>query len=150
MAVAVTAPEQIQAEMQRVRTEMRADMKEMVAGARDLTDWRHYVRSAPWLTLGAAAAVGYMLVPSRTVIVRPAAQDLLELAKAQKLVVNVDSKATKKQTLLGTLAGMAVGAIVQGGLAIATQQIDQFLKNVAAGPPPVRPVGPIPTGKRHD
>ena len=38
----------------------------LVSSARDLTDWRHYVRSFPWLSVTAAAAIGYLVVPRRT------------------------------------------------------------------------------------
>ena len=38
---------------------------EAVEKARTKFDWRHYVASHPWVSLGTAAAVGYLLVPRR-------------------------------------------------------------------------------------
>src|SRR5262245_6588766 len=114
MAVAVTEAEEIQAQMRQVRSELHEDVQEIVAGARTLADWRHYVRSSPWLCIGAAAALGHLVVPSRTVVVRPTAADLLELAKDQKIGINVNPP---RPTLLGTLTGMLASMVVQGGLA---------------------------------
>ena len=58
-------PEEIQREMQQVRTSLGSDMRHLAQQARDSTDWRHYVRRYPWFCLGAVAATGYLLVPSK-------------------------------------------------------------------------------------
>jgi hypothetical protein len=145
MAVALADAEKIQAEMRQVRSELREDVKEVVASARELSDWRQYVRAAPWLSLGAAAAIGYFFVPPRTVVVRPNADDLLEVAKAHKLVVQT-SQAPKRPTLMSQLIGMASGALVNGALALASQQVDQFLKQQRPAP---RTGNHDPRGERH-
>lgn len=136
MAAALNEAEKIQAEMRQVRTELHQDVKEVVASARDMTDWRQYVRTSPWLCVGAAAALGYFMVPGRTVVMKPDAQDLKELVKAQKLVVNTDSR--PKQGIVGTVLNMALGTLLQGGMALASQQFDEFLKRQRqpqSGPP---------------
>lgn len=56
----------IRQRMKEVRQELDEDVQEIVEGARDLRDWRSYVRSYPWVCLGAAVAVGYLIVPRRT------------------------------------------------------------------------------------
>jgi hypothetical protein len=134
MAAATSEADRLQAEMRQVRTELRADVHEVVASAREIADWRQYVRSSPWLALGAAVAVGYFLVPGRTVVVRPSAEDLRALVESQKLVVNVDGQGKPKQTVVASLIGMATGMLVQGGLAVASYQLDQFLKRLNERP----------------
>jgi hypothetical protein len=57
--------EQIAQEMRTVRDELRDDVQSVVGRARTLSDWRHYVRSHPWLFIAAGVAVGFLLVPSR-------------------------------------------------------------------------------------
>ena len=56
---------EIQRRMAQVRRELHEEVREAVKGAQSLTDWRSQVRHHPWLALGAAAAVGYLIVPRR-------------------------------------------------------------------------------------
>lgn len=123
--------------MQQVRAEMREDVRVMVDSARELTDWTWYVRTYPWLCLGAAAAAGYFIIPTRPqAYARPDFSDLAELARQQKLVVKMEEP-KPKSSLLGTLIGMAAGPLLQGGLAIARHQLEQYLQQAA--PAPQRP-----------
>ena len=55
----------IRQRMEEVRCDLDQDVQEIVEGARDLRDWRSYVRTYPWVCVGAALAVGYLLVPRR-------------------------------------------------------------------------------------
>src|SRR5262245_35990311 len=120
MATAATSDDPIQAEMRQVRTELRADVQEIVAGARVMTDWRHYVRQYPWLAVGAAAALGYFLVPPRPVVIKPSSHDLIELAKAHKLFVDTAPKPQPKQGVMASLTGMVMGAVLQSAVAVAS------------------------------
>ena len=72
----------IRQRMKEVRRELDEDVQEIVEGARDLRDWRSYVRSYPWLCLGAAVAAGYLIVPRRSAGPQPAARTLAELPKS--------------------------------------------------------------------
>ena len=139
MATTATTADQIQAEMRQVRTELRADVREIVEGARVMADWRHYVRQYPWLTVGVAAAVGYFLVPARPVVIKPSSKDLIELAKAHKLFVDASPRPQQRPGMLGSLAGMAMSAVMQSAMAVASHHLDQFLKGLGERPPPPRP-----------
>ena len=100
----------------------------MVASAREMTDWTWYVRNYPLVCVGAAAAIGYLLVPSRRPPpIKPDAKDLLELARHQKIVVKMEEPKSSS-SLLGSLVRMAAGSLLQGGLAILTQQFDPRFK----------------------
>ena len=133
----------IQRVMQHVREELRGDVQDVVASARVLRDWQAYVRSYPWLCLGAAAAVGYLIVPSRMMVIRPDTASLLDLAKQQKLVVKMDQVA-QKPSLAKSLLGMAAGTLMQGAMALATKQVNQFLASANGEPPPKQREGAFP------
>jgi len=115
--------------MREVRAELREDVKELVGSAKELTDWGSYVRAYPWLCVGAAAALGFMIVPSRSVVVKPDAEGLIELAKRHKLVVKMEEPKQqpqkKKRTLFADLMGMAAAALLQRGTAVLAQQVAQ-------------------------
>jgi hypothetical protein len=127
--------EHIQQEMRQVRAELREAVQDVVASTRVLRQWQAYVRSYPWVCLGAAAAAGYFLVPSRMTVIRPDTASLLDLAKQQKLVVKMDQLA-QKPSLMRSLLGMAAGTLMQAGVALATKQVNEYLSRTegAAGP----------------
>jgi hypothetical protein len=116
--------DEIQREMRQVRAELREDVRDFVASARVMTDWQEYVRAYPWVCLGAAAAVGYFLVPTRVHVIQPDKQTLRELAKEGQLVVKVDP-AQKRTGIVDLLVGLAARSLVQGGLAVVSQQLSQ-------------------------
>ncbi len=135
MSAAVSEAEQIRQEMRQVRSELRSDVDEIVAGARVLADWKHYVRRYPWICVGAAAAAGFFVVPWRPVVIKPSQQDLIELAKQHKLFVDAKPQPARQPGLLGSLAGMALGTVAQGAMALASHHLDQFLKGLTERPP---------------
>ena len=142
MSVSPTpAAEEIQRQMRDVRSELRNDVQELVDNARVMTDWHYYVRSYPWLCLGAAAAVGYLLVPSRVQVFKPDAQMLADLVRQHQVAVKSEVKPQPSSGLLGGLVNMAAGAALQGAMAIASQQLNQFLRGLATPPSPPQPTG---------
>ena len=134
----------LQRQMQQVRAEMREDVQEMVASARDMADWTYYVRTYPWVCVGAAAAIGYLVVPGRRQApIQPNAKDLLELARQQKIVVKVEEP-RRSPGLFGMVVKMAAGPLLQGGLAILKHQIEQQLR-----PQPPRTVSANGNGRHQ-
>lgn len=129
--MATTTPEadDIQRAMREVRAELREDVQEFMVNAREMSDWTTYFRAYPWLCVGAAAAVGYFVIPQRTQIIRPDAEGLLELARQNKLVVKMEGGGEQKPKpgFLAGLLGMAASMALQGGLAVATKQLSQAL-----------------------
>jgi hypothetical protein len=129
MADDASTADALQRQMQQVRAEMREDVQVMVASARDMTDWTYYVRTYPWICVGAAAAIGYLVVPAkREPPIKPDPKDLLELAKQQKIVVKVEER-QPGPGLFGMLLKMAAGPLLQGGLAILKHQFDEQLRS---------------------
>jgi hypothetical protein len=125
-----TDADELQRQMREVRAELREDVKDLVVSANHLADWKRYVRAYPWLCVGGALALGYLLVPQRSVIIRPDAEGLIELAKRNKLVVKMqEMPAPEKQRggLFAQLASLAAATLLQGGLKLASQQLAQAM-----------------------
>ena len=111
--------------------ELVGNVHELVDNARKLTDWRYYVKAAPWGAVGAAAAIGYFMVPRRVQIVRPDTDQIAKLAAQHRIVVanaaNVGSKgggaAQAVITMIANAALRAVTAYIsqQAGKAMGQQ-----------------------------
>ena len=71
-----TEIQDIQRRMAQIRHEMHEEVRGAVMGAQSLVDWRSAVRNRPWLSVGLAAAAGYVLVPKR----RPPAVPIVTVA----------------------------------------------------------------------
>ena len=139
MATAKSTPTEEMTEIQRrmaqVRHELHEEVREAVQGAQSLTDWRSQVRNHPWLALGAAAAVGYLIVPRRRqdpaptiVAVGPHAASLGASAEP------VAPAATKKRRwgLIGSALGLLAPIAVRAAQNYAIQYLEQW---IAAQPP---------------
>jgi hypothetical protein len=96
--------------MQQLRCEIDGDMEDMAASARSMVDWKHYVKTYPWVCLGAAVALGFLIVPKRSRVIHPDLATLTEPARTGHLVVKPASAATHGliDALLATVANIAV------------------------------------------
>ena len=56
----------VRARMQGIRCEIDQDLEDVSASARSMVDWKHYVKTYPWVCLGTAAALGFLIVPKRS------------------------------------------------------------------------------------
>jgi len=119
---------EIQEEMRRVRSELRDDVREVVGGAKVMSDWRYYVRTYPWLCVGAAVAVGYLATPNKPQIIQPNAKALAKLAKEHNLVVEKNPTPQKKETLAQSIFGLAANMAVRGIMGYAGQQLGKMLQ----------------------
>ena len=66
-------------------------------------------------------------VLQRSVVIRPDAEALIELARKHKLFVRTEEPTAKKKRggLIADLLGLAAATLLQGGLKVATSQISQ-------------------------
>lgn len=113
--------------MEEVRCDLDEDVQEIVEGTRVMGKWRYYVKTYPWICLGAALAVGYLIVPRRTGGMQPDTETLAELANQSHLLAtsHLSSKGKVRGILLplaGNLVMRAVSAYVgqQAGKLFAT------------------------------
>jgi hypothetical protein len=125
--------EQIEEEMRQVRAELREDVREIVTSAQIMGEWQYYVGRYPWLCVGLAAAAGFFIVPARPILVHPDAKALLELAKANKLEIKMESPSAKRGGIVAGLMGMLTATAVQGATAAANHFLQDLLKP-ASGP----------------
>ncbi len=109
----------IRQRMEEVRCDLDEDVQEIVEGARDMGEWRFYVRTYPWVCLGTALAVGYLIVPRRPVGMRPDAQTLAELANQSRLLATsyLPPKGNRRGILLAF-----VGDLVMRGVSSYVRQ----------------------------
>jgi len=125
----VTAAD-IRREMQLTRQRVRAEVTEMVAGARQLTDWRFYPRQFPWATVGAAAALAFAAIPKRAQVVQPDSETLEQLVRDHKLLL--EAKAAEVPAKKGVAAAMAAtlgSVLLRAGLQYASRQVGQRLND---------------------
>ncbi len=106
--------ETVRARMQGIRCDIDQDLEDVSASARSMVDWKHYVKVYPWLCVGAAAALGFLIVPKRS---RATAADLpapTGPAKTDRPVATVAPSAARGvvDALVGAVAGIAVREVI--------------------------------------
>jgi len=141
MALGTTTADEIQREMRQIRVELRDNVQEIVSSAREIVDWQSYVKAYPWACVGAAAFLGYLLVPSRTTVIRPDPEALRELTKSREML---EQQVKPKKSLVGMLLGMAAASAAQAAMSVASHQVQQLLHSLQQ--PPAHSTG----GFRHD
>lgn len=127
--------DQICQEMAQIRGGLGEEVEGIVVNARQLANWRYYVRTFPWASLGAAGAIGYMLVPRRLEIISPDADTLAKLAKDNRLVVEHKPTAEEKPSATAAVAGLLGNILLRAALAYAGQQAGKIFGEQAADPP---------------
>jgi hypothetical protein len=99
--------------LEEVRCDLDEDVQKIVEGARSMGDWRTYLRTYPWVSLGAALAVGYLIVPRRPVRMQPHAHSFAESANQSPLLAT--SRLPPKGNVRGMLLAF-VGKLVMRGV----------------------------------
>lgn len=106
----------IRRRMEAIRQTAGEEVETIVQSARALSDWRYYVRNHPWLCAGAAAGLGFMLVP-RPKVAGPQIDDAKELiAMLKKHHVQGVTVEGPPSGLLKTVAGLATPFIIRGAM----------------------------------
>ena len=82
----------------------------MSASARSMVDWKHYVKTYPWVCLGAAGALGFLIVPKRSGKAGNDSPTPAEPAKAAPPVVNSAPSAAHElaEAVVVAVASLAV------------------------------------------
>lgn len=112
--------------MAQVRKAVRSDVQNIADSTREMSDWRVYVRRYPWVMVGGAAVLGYLIVPRRLNLISPDADALRELAKRNNLVVKSEPHRAARpgiaKTALAIIANAAIrSAVAYAGNALATK-----------------------------
>lgn len=122
---------EIQQRMSDIRAEMNEDVVVLVESARSLLDWKGYVVAHPLLTLGAASAAGYLLVPKRKF---KAAEkpDIERLMDGKRVVVAHPEQVQPKKSFLGGAVTALAGIALRTAVAKTTQHFqDSFSANMS-------------------
>jgi hypothetical protein len=117
--------------MNEVRCDLDEDVQEIVEGARVMGKWRYYVRTYPWVCLGAALAAGYLIVPRRQSAIRPDPQTPPELANHSPFVA---AQASSTGNTRGMLLAFAGNLVLRGLTSYALQQADKLFATQTATP----------------
>jgi hypothetical protein len=109
--------------MQEIRGNLSEHADEAIRNARREFDWRHYVGNHPWTSLGAAAAVGFLLVPRRA---------CCRAGNSEAVTEAVDrvARAVQPSPLAGMVSGVltaVTATIAREALASATACLTEFL-----------------------
>ncbi len=123
MATATSDVDEIRRQMAQIRHDLHQDVQGVVAGAEAVTDWQRYLRSYPWVALGAAAAVGYLLVPRRhhTTVIQAAPVAAQPLAQSEE--------APKKEKASKGMFSMAMGVLTPVLVRAAQGYAVNYLEN---------------------
>jgi len=124
--------ESIASRMEGVRCDLDEDVQEIVESARDMRDWRTYVRKYPWVCLGAALAVGYLVAPRRTAVTKLDGMAGPDLAKLEQLLAV--SQAAPKASVGGRLLAFVGDLAMRGISSYVAQQTSNFIANQTAKP----------------
>ena len=78
----------VRARMQGIRCDIDQGLEDVSASARNMVDWKHYVKTYPWVCLGTAAALGFLIVPKRATAINAGLATPAELAKSGQRVIH--------------------------------------------------------------
>jgi hypothetical protein len=157
VATATDDIEEIRRRMAQIRRELHEDVKEVVEGAEEVTDWRRYVKLYPWAATGAAFATGYLIVPKRRRSVpRDVARqsDVAEVREELRQAREPEPEAKKRRkSLIGAALGMLAPLALRAAKNYAMGYMEQWIVQkqqeymTAAGPPPGAPQSPDRPGQ---
>lgn len=114
--------DEIRARMSQIRSEFRQDVREVVQAAEQLTDWRSYVRSNPWVFMAAAATLGYFAVPPRY-----AGRHVDEDKLKDLLASSAPAQQVRKSSLLGAAIGLIGPLVMRQAMGIASAKLQEYL-----------------------
>jgi hypothetical protein len=114
----------LRGQMQDIRRDLNDCADAVLKKARTQFDWRHYVASHPWTALGAAAAVGFFLVPRRAC---SKTGDPEAVTEAVDRVARAIHPSPLSSAVTGAMSGIAA-RIAYEGLSLVSQYLREFVK----------------------
>jgi hypothetical protein len=132
--------DEIRRQMAAIRRELHQDVKEVVATAGAVTDWRRYITSFPWVSLGAAFAAGYLLVPRRS----RTAESLADVSSALRAVERTgeqmvgeamrrDEPAGQRKSLASTALAIVTPLALRAAQGYAMKYLEQWIMQQQTG-----------------
>lgn len=121
--------EELRLQMATIRRKLPDDVERIVSGAKQMVDWRHYVRDFPWGAALVAAAVGYWLVPRRQGLSSNELKMIEESVKRHTAKKQTEEKATSAGAagLGAVIGGMVVNLATRAAINFAAQKVGQII-----------------------
>lgn len=138
--------DELRRRMSQIRRELPKDMERIVTGARQIVDWKQYVRDFPWATTLAAVAVGYWLVPTARPSPRPVEIVGVGTVPPREPPLR-QPLPVRRPGLTSDLLTMAGHVLLRTGINYVGQQVGQLLHQQllnAASPVPQTQATPCP------
>jgi hypothetical protein len=111
--------ERIRHEMQNVRQDMGQEVHGIVRGAKQLSDWKYYVRQHPWACVAGAFTLGFMATPARKQLWRGDAAKMLEhLRSSGVLPAAASGAAAPAGGVMGAVLAMAGPFVLKNAAAM--------------------------------
>lgn len=110
--------------MEEVRCDLHEGAQEIADSARDMGQWRHYVRNYPWVCVWTASTVGYLIVPRRRLGIRKVHQTLDEMADHNRHMTR--SNSPSKRGIRGAALMFAGNLLWRGALSYSLRQANQY------------------------
>ena len=111
--------------MEAVRRTAGEEVESIVQSAKTLSDWRYYVKNHPFLLAGAAAGLGFFLIPRRKAPPTPGAADAKELIELlKKHHVSGVTVEGPPSGLLKTVAGLATPFLIRTAMNFAQTRLE--------------------------
>lgn len=109
--------------MHALRSHLGTEVQAAKQRVHQLADWRHHVKSAPWQSIGAAAVVGYLMVPKRIVKKQLDAEQLEKLTDRHPVIVT--RQEGPHQSLLNTLLAVGGAALAKSASTYLANKLQQ-------------------------
>jgi hypothetical protein len=114
--------ERIRRQMQNVRQEMGHDVHAVVERAKELSDWRYYVRRYPWICAGSAVALGFLAMPGRRSRALPPDTESL-ISQLNKHGLTVAASKAASGGLLAQALTIAGPIVLRNAVSILTRRL---------------------------
>ncbi len=162
MATVSQESDEIRRQMAQIRRAMHEDVKEVVATAEAAADWRQYLMAYPWVSIGVAFGIGYLIVPRRHKTRDAIKATQADVSKVREMVETTGKKVAetaraqtdppaRKKGLIAAGLGMLAPIAWKAAQGYAMKYLEQWIMQqqssaMQAGPPPFQPGGSIGPG----
>jgi ElaB/YqjD/DUF883 family membrane-anchored ribosome-binding protein len=116
--------------MEEVRCDLDEGAQEIAESARDMGEWRYYVRNYPWVSVGAACVIGYTIIPRRRLGYREVNRTLDELVDYSRLLTQ--EHPTSTTGVRNSVLMFAGNLLWRSALSFATRQAVQYFATQSA------------------
>lgn len=131
--------DQIRKEMAQIRLDMHHDVAGVIKEAESVFDWRSYIRNAPWVSMGAALGLGYLIVPKKRFRPLPSVEPRYLASAMSSRRDQDDQRLSSKRgvslwSIAGTVLSMAAPIAIRAAQGYAVGWIeDRLLKSGGGG-----------------